>query len=339
MGRQNRLDLIKKIEKQTNSKILVYMTGDRKGLEAKISSDVIPFIYKHLDKIKSTQKINLLIYTTGGITISGYGIVNLIREYCKEYGMIVPFKCLSTGTLMALGANSIIMSKIGQLGPVDPSLTHPLGPKFPHPQNPTIQVNMPVNVEDVVSFFDLAKKEAKTDSEEELTKIMAVLAGGLHPLVLGAVNRSRNEIRFLSKTLLKQHMTDEKKIDTIVKILIEERFSHNYLIGRREAKDDLGLSIIDVPEELMENIMKLYGEYNKLLNLDTPYSLEAELGAKNEIITTPHKCVLESKDLTHTYSVRLKINRVQLCDAKTGIEKIGYQQSVMSEKWMKNDEE
>ena len=102
---------------------------------------------------------------------------------------------------MVLGANSIIMSKMGQLGPVDPSLEHPLGPEVQHPQNPTIKGRVPVNVEDVVSFFDLAKKEAKTTSEGEFTKVLSMLSGSIHPLVLGAVNRSRDEIRFLAKTL------------------------------------------------------------------------------------------------------------------------------------------
>ena len=149
MGRQQRLDLIKKIEQQTDSKIIVYITGDRQGLQTQISSDVIPFIYKHLTKIEDSRKISLFIYTTGGLVISGYGIVNMIREYCDEYDVIIPFKCLSTGTLMALGANSIIMSKMGQLGPVDPSLNHPLGPTIENMSTRTI----PVNVEDVVSFL------------------------------------------------------------------------------------------------------------------------------------------------------------------------------------------
>ncbi len=50
MGKKERIELIKKIEDATNSKILVYVTGDRRGLETRISSDVIPFIYKHLEK-------------------------------------------------------------------------------------------------------------------------------------------------------------------------------------------------------------------------------------------------------------------------------------------------
>ena len=337
MPKQERLDLIKKIEEKTNSKILVYFTGDRKGLETRISSDVIPFIYKHLEKFGTVPKISLLIYTTGGITISGYGIVNMIREHCDEYGIIIPFKCLSTGTLMALGANTIIMSKMGQLGPVDPSLEHPLGPEIQHPQNPSIKVKVPVNVEDVVSFFDLAKKEAKTNSEEEFTKVLMTLSGGIHPLVLGAVNRSRNEIRFLAKTLLKQHITDEEKINKIVKTLIEERFSHNYLIGRKEAKNELGLNIIDASDELMQDIMKLYGEYNKIMNLDIPHNNELELAGQNETTTSFHRCVVESENLTHTFTTEAKINRLQITNPKTGIPITQYPLVILREEWMQND--
>ena len=338
MTRVQRLELIKKIEEQTDSKVLVYFTGDRKGLETRISSDVIPFIYKHLEKFGTVPKINLLIYTTGGITISGYGIVNMIREYCEEYGIIIPFKCLSTGTLMTLGANTVIMSKMGQLGPVDPSLEHPLGPGIQHPQNPALKVNVPVNVEDVVSFFDLAKKEAKTNSEEEFTKILTILAGGIHPLVLGAVNRSRNEIRFLAKTLLKQHISDEVNIDRIVKTLIEERFSHNYLIGRREAKDELKLNVIDTTEELMKNIMKLYYMYNEIMKLDVPHNNELELGENNEITTSFHRCIIESENLIHTFTTEAKIKRIMVTNPQTGVQIPQYQSSIIREAWMKNDD-
>ncbi len=338
MPREDRLELIKKIEEQTDSRVLVYFTGDRKGLETRISSDVIPFIYKHLEKFGTVPKINLLIYTTGGIAISGYGIVNMIREHCEKYGIIIPFKCLSTGTLMALGANTVIMSKMGQLGPVDPSMEHPLGPGIPHPQNPSLQVKVPVNVEDVMSFFDLAKKEAKTDSEEEFTKILTTLAGGIHPLVLGAVNRSRNEIRFLAKTLLKQHLSDEDEADRIVKTLIEERFSHNYLIGRKEAKEELKLNIIDTPEELMKDIMKLYDMYNKIMQLDVPHNNESALGERDEMTTIFHRCVVESTNFVHTFTTEAKIKRVAVTNPQTGAQIPQYLSSITREEWMQNDD-
>ena len=336
MTRQDRINLIKKIEVATDSKVLVFITGDRQGLETRISHDVIPFIYKHLEKIGETQKINLFLYTAGGVTISGYSIANMIREYCKEYGVIVPFKCLSTGTLMVLGANTIIMSKMGQLGPVDPSLQHPLGPEAQHPQNPAIRGKVSVNVEDVVSFFDLAKKEAKTTSEGEFTKVMSMLADNIHPLILGAVNRSRNEIRFLAKTLLKQHLNDAQRIESIVNTLVEERFSHSYLMGRKEAKD-IQLNIIDVPASLTASIMSLYHEYAQALQLDVPYNAETALGTDTEKTITLNRSLIESEHMTHTYSTTIRLSRVQIDDSQTGIPMRSIKSESIKEEWLQNN--
>ena len=83
LSKEERIKLIKQIEEKTNSKVLVYFTGDRQGLETRISHDVIPIISKHISKFNS-DRISLFIYTPGGITVAGYGIVNLIREHCKE---------------------------------------------------------------------------------------------------------------------------------------------------------------------------------------------------------------------------------------------------------------
>lgn len=43
MERNERLQLIRQIENQRSSRIVVYITGDRRGLETKIATDVFPF--------------------------------------------------------------------------------------------------------------------------------------------------------------------------------------------------------------------------------------------------------------------------------------------------------
>ena len=165
-----------------------------------------------------------------------------------------------------------------------------------------------------------------------------MLTGGIHPLVLGAVNRSRNQIRFLAKTLLAQHIDDQDKINSIVKMLVEERFSHDYLIGRKEAKRDLKLNVIDVSNETMEDIMSLYYEYDKLLQLDIPYNFETALGDENESTITLHRCIIESKNLTHTFSTKTKVNRIVQNVVQTGIPTPQYQSTIIKEEWMQNDE-
>ncbi|MCB2295730.1 hypothetical protein LGK95_19840 [Clostridium algoriphilum] len=53
------------------------------------------------------KKISLILYTRCGNTLVGWSIVNLIRQFCDEFEVIVPSKALSTGTLICLGSNSI----------------------------------------------------------------------------------------------------------------------------------------------------------------------------------------------------------------------------------------
>jgi ATP-dependent protease ClpP protease subunit len=134
MGRLERMRLICNIESKLNSRLLVFITGDRTGLETIIASDSVPHIFRHLTSIGDQEKVHLFLYSAGGLTIAGFGIVNMIREFCKLFSVIVPYKALSTATLIAL--DNIIMSRMGQLSPIDPSVQHTLGPTVALPNQP-----------------------------------------------------------------------------------------------------------------------------------------------------------------------------------------------------------
>ena len=56
---QERLELYRKLEKEYNSKVLVYITSDRNNMGAQIAPDVIDFFIGHLDKIGISKKISL----------------------------------------------------------------------------------------------------------------------------------------------------------------------------------------------------------------------------------------------------------------------------------------
>ena len=128
MSKDQRQVLIGKIEKLTNSRLICYITGDRRGLETRIAADVIPLMNDHLRDVGATSKIGLFLYTAGGDSLAGWAIVSLLREFCDRLEVIIPFRALSCGTLIALGADELIMAKGGQLSPVDPSLASPYNP-------------------------------------------------------------------------------------------------------------------------------------------------------------------------------------------------------------------
>lgn len=333
MERTKRMELIKKIEEKQDSRLLVYITGDRRGFETKIGMDVFPMFHEHLMRMGKQERIDLFLYSPGGITIAGYALVNLVREFCKEFNVIISFKALSCATLISLGANEVIMTPMGQLSPIDPSVQHPLGPVIQIPGQPTGQF-VPVNVEDVNAFVDLARKEIGLNNEESMKKVFELLGTKVHPLVLGAVQRSREQIAFLASNLLKYHVDDDEKIEQIVKILTRERFSHDYIIGRREAKKILGLNITEPEEDLLKDIMDLFTAHSEILELNIPYNPEIYLSGSESGTFDFNRAIVESSDLTHVFRTKKEVKRVQI-PSQPGIPipTIGHQERVLQEGW------
>ena len=93
--RKDRLDLYRQLEEQRDSKLIVYVTGTRLGLETQIANDVLPKFAEHLDKIGDTEKISLYLYTNGGDTLAAWSLVNLIRSFCNKLEIIIPSNCFS----------------------------------------------------------------------------------------------------------------------------------------------------------------------------------------------------------------------------------------------------
>ena len=105
---KDRLQLYKEIETERNSKLLVFITGDRPNLETQISSEMQDYFVDHLDKFNLPEKISLFLYTRGGDTMAAWSLINLIKQFCKSYEVIITAKARSAGTLISLGANKII---------------------------------------------------------------------------------------------------------------------------------------------------------------------------------------------------------------------------------------
>ena len=53
-------------------------------------------------------------------------------------------------------------------------------------------------------------------------------------------------------------MDDDETIDRAVSMLTSKRFSHQYIISRKEAKDGLGLNVIEPDERLASLIVGLW---------------------------------------------------------------------------------
>ncbi len=274
MGHEQRLALIHKIQNLRNSKVICYITGDRENVNTRIAPDVIRVFYRHLEAIGPSQRIDLFLYTRGGDVLTPWRLVNLIREYTDNFCLLVPFRAYSAGTLIGLGAREIVMGKMGELGPIDPSVANAFNPQDPN--NPAAKI--PVSVEDVSSFITLAMEIGRLQGQEQLESVFNHLANSVHPLALGNVQRNYALIRSIARKLLQMHMTshDEGLIKDIVNNLTERLYAHNHMISRREAQNDIKLAIEKPSLELEDAMWSLYEEYEEELNLADPF-IPAEL--------------------------------------------------------------
>lgn len=280
------------IEDERNSKVIAYVTGDRPGMGAQIGADTPDIFLEHLDAIGKVNKISLILYTCGGNTLAAWNIVNLFREFCNELEIIIPNKCRSSGTLMALGANSIIMTKQATLGPIDPSITREMSPTIPG-TNPPQQLS--ISVESVKGYFSLLKEEFGATSDAALSAAYTKLAEYIHPLVLGDVYRTQRQIQMLAEKLLRMSYTDEDIIKSIVAFLCSDSGSHDYTINRTEARS-MGLNVESPTQETYNKLKAWFVDVTSELELRNPYDPAKVLGANQNKAYLFKRCLIESVD-------------------------------------------
>jgi hypothetical protein len=216
--------------------------------------------------------------------------------------------------MISLGADEIVMSDMSELSPIDPSTANVFNPV--DPQNP--QNRIPISVEEVMSYFDLAKNKFGIKNDEELTKIFnkfVEATPSIHPLALGNVNRTHNLIKILAKRLLKSHKTPmkEDEIEKIIEFLTEKLYSHQYYIGRKEAKEDLGIKTVQNADDEMAKLMtEIYEEYRNEMKMTEVWNPELEMGGNSPVSRKAYKIAfVESEMSTDFFEVNLEFKKIQ----------------------------
>ncbi len=336
-----RLDLISAIEKERGSRVITWITGDRPQLETQIAFEQVAILYDHLMEIGHQKRIDLFVYSRGGLTLAGFAAVNVLREFCDQLNIIVPYRAHSCATLIALGCDEILMGRLGQLSPVDPTVNSPYNPPAPSlPGTPQgVTRLLPLSVEDVVAYVNLAQEDFKLKEEASLIRVLESLASRVHPIALGSVKRSRQQIQMLATKLLslRNKKTGEGQTKKIVQVLTRELGSHDYIISRREAQSELGLPITVPTPEFESLIWRLFKNYEKTMALTEPYNQETILGGDSQKVVVFNRAYIESERLTNSFETEKRILRIQLQTQGPGgamIHTPGYQEQLLREGWV-----
>jgi len=252
--------ILQKIENERGRPCIVYWTSQL----ARISLVVELPLFDQLKACGKQKALDLVLFTSGGDVEAPIRIVSLIREFCKTFSVLLPLRALSAGTLLALGADEIVMTPLSSLGPIDPSRSHPLLPKREGAVEPE-----PISVQDMrhaMQFIrEAGTKEATVPyTPEAMAQIFSALFDKIHPLAIGAIEQSYALAKLVGTRCLETHMgtadADREKITNLVDKLCDQYKSHSYPISRNEATA-IGLKVqpaTDAVEELLVELLAFY---------------------------------------------------------------------------------
>lgn len=166
--------------------------------------------------------IDLVLHTPGGLVLPSLQIARAIARHPGKVTAIVPHYAMSGGTLIALAADEIIMSRHAVLGPVDPQLgTYP------------------------AASILRAVRRKPVEHVDDQTLILADQAEM-------AIAQLKEAVRELMCSRLPAEQCEQ-----LISALAEGRWTHDYAITV-EAAQQMGLKVSTaVPDEVLE-LMSLY---------------------------------------------------------------------------------
>ncbi len=293
--------LYAELESHLDSEVLSFVTSERRGMDTRIDQDCIEPFVDILDQIGTTQRISLILHTSGGDTLAAWRLINLLRMFCTELHVLIPSMALSAGTLIALGADRVTMTRQAVLGPIDPSISELLNPQAEiHGQSTPV----PVSVESVRGYFNAARDGLGINDSEQLTEILVNLTNHVHPLVLGSIFRTEAQIRLLARKLLSKQIDDVDAVESIVDFFCSDSGSHDYTINRKEAIE-LGLKIAKPSDEIYDLLRNIHLSFMAELKVFEPYTADSILHSEqNEDGTSysiPRGFVESTRNGDYTY--------------------------------------
>ncbi len=312
MSRERRIDLLRRLEKQLESRVIVLVLGDRQAALTQLADDSIRPLYDHLIQIGKVKKLQLFLYSIGGVTETPWKLVNTIRQFCETFQVIIPYKAYSAATMISMGADKIQMTRKAELSPVDPALMIAPGAGG--------QLLLPdLGVEDIAAYVSFLRNRAGLTDQSALSSLMSVLAQSLTPPLLGRIERVYSHIRLVSRKLLDlcKPPLEDRVVTAIIEALTEKTYVHNHGISREEAKQ-IGMQVEFLEGELEQIVWGLFCLYEDELKLKETHDVESLIPDHQDALEMPKTVAafIESTEMSHGFIGTVIVRRVRKIPAQ-----------------------
>lgn len=209
-----------------------------------------------------SQDLHVMLVTPGGDGETAIRLVRQAQARCRQLTVIVPDQAKSAGTLLALGAHSILMGPTSDLGPIDPQFLMPDGSLAPSKA--------------IIAAVDEA--ERRIQENPATYPLHASLLSDVSALV---VQQARNALSRASDQLREALACQPARTDDEVRVLVSrleapligEPPSHRAIISAADAQA-LGLPVeeADPAGSQWQSVWRLWAKYAALGALGPPGS-------------------------------------------------------------------
>ena len=242
-GRYQRQAIIKQIQDRTRRRLLCYVSGRDCMID---ENDTMPFV-DLLHNVPPSKEVDLLLHTTGGSIDAAEKLIRMVRAKVDPATLriVVPEFAKSAGTVMVLGADSVVMSDMSELGPIDPH---------------TVLFDKWQSVQNYIDAYDTHTEELKAEPGNVAAQIMLEQ---LDPATLKLCLAAKERARQSAESLLRDGMFRDNKgnrTKTVSELLDTTRWlSHSQMISWRDAQA-LGLEVqhLDYKSKTWQDYWRLY---------------------------------------------------------------------------------
>jgi hypothetical protein len=277
-----RLDLLASIGKKRQSAVIAYVATTRSGIPSHPGWNDMHVIEPHVRAAREQglQDLDLFLISYGGASVAPWDIAAMIREYIPgSLRVIIPSVAYGAGTLLALGADEIIMGLGSILGPVDSQISWPSGSGM-----------RKASASDFQSFLEFVRDQGLT-SREIHKKIPEWCVSGVDAPVVGALYRMvRENERVVDKMLGSRRRPLLRNSNAkIGGFLLNGTGEHGRSIRRTEARK-AGLSFItDIEETDIEcDVSELHAIYSDIFKLGIRHAHSTDVIDKYDLRINDH---------------------------------------------------
>jgi len=229
--RYQRQAVITRIQEQTGRRLSCYVGGTASSIDR---DDTVGFV-DLLHNLPPDSNFDLLLHTGGGDIDAAEKLISMVRNRVGTgtLRVIVPDFAKSAGTLMALGADYIVMSDTSELGPIDPQifLADGNGNRIRH---------------SVQSYLDAYESHAEMLKKDPNNALARLMLSKLDPATVKLFEAVRDRARTFAENQLKLGMfrSGVGNYTKIASDLIDTRrwLSHGQMISFQDARQ-IGLSV------------------------------------------------------------------------------------------------